>query len=71
MEGGDRLSTQFSQAIRGVDEYCDPIGRRGVGLPGGYDCGWSNGLGEHILTTDASSSPNVGSNVNWEAMEGR
>jgi len=65
----DRLSTQFSQAIRGVDEYRDPFGDQGVELPGGYNRAWSNGLGEYILTDDASFDPNMGSNVNWETME--
>ena len=67
----DRLSDQFSQAIRGVDEYYDPFEERGVELPGGYDRAWSNALGEYILTGDANFDPNVGSNMNWEAMERR
>jgi hypothetical protein len=67
----DRLSTQFSQTIRGVDEYYDPFGEQGVELPGGYGHAWSNALGEYILTDDPSFDPNIGSNLSWEAMERR
>lgn len=64
----DRISTQFSQSIRGVDEYHDPFEGHGVELPGGYDNAWSNALGEYVLTNDPSYDPNIGSNLNWEAM---
>lgn len=67
----DRLSTQFSQAIRGVDEYYDPFEGQGVELPGGYDHAWSNALGEYILTDDPIFDPNIGSNLDWQAMERR
>jgi hypothetical protein len=67
----DRLSTQFSQTIRGVDEYRDPFEGQGVELPGGYDHAWSNALGEYILTDDPSFDPKIGSNLNWEVMERR
>ncbi len=65
----DRLADQFSQAIRGVDEYYDPFKGQGVELPGGYNYAWSNALGEYIVTDDPNFNPNVGSNLNWEAME--
>jgi hypothetical protein len=61
---------QFSQAIRGVDEYYDPSEGQGIELPGGHDHAWSNGIGEYILTNDANF-PNVGANPNWEPMERR
>lgn len=67
----DQLSTQFSQAMRGVDEYYDPFEQQGIELPGGYDHAWSNNLGEYILTDDPNFDPNVGSNLNWEPMERR
>jgi len=65
----DRLSDQFSQAIRGVDEYHDPLGGQNVELPGGYRQAWANGLGEYIVTDDVGFNPNVGSTMNWEPME--
>jgi hypothetical protein len=64
----DRLSDQFSQAIRGVDEYYDASMEQSVELPGGYDYAWSNGLDEYVLTNDANFDPNLGSTVNWESM---
>jgi hypothetical protein len=67
----DRLFTQFSQTIRGVDEYYDPFEGQGIELPGGYDHAWSNALGEYILTDDPSFDPNIGSNLDWQAMERR
>ncbi len=65
----DRLSDQFSQAIRGVDAYHDPTTEQNVELPSGYDYAWSNGIGEYILTTDPSFDPNIDSNLNWEPMK--
>jgi hypothetical protein len=67
----DNLSGQFSQAVRGVDEYLDPADEQGIELPGGYAHAWSNGSGEYILSNDANFNPNVGSNVDWRAMERR
>jgi hypothetical protein len=67
----DRLSGQFSQAIRGVDEYYDASIRQPVELPGGYDYAWSNGSDEYILTNDANFDPNLDSTVNWNVMERR
>ena len=55
----DRLSTSFSQAIRGVDGYYDPVEQREVELPGGYDHAWANSLGEYILRACFKSYVNV------------
>lgn len=67
----DRIATQFCQAIRGVDEYHDPLAGQGVELPGGYDYAWSNALGEYIVTDDSLFDPNIGSNVTWQRMAKR
>jgi hypothetical protein len=67
----DRISTQFSQTIRGVDEYHDPFKESGVELPGGYDYAWSNNLGEYIMTDDPNFNPNIETNLNWEMMKRR
>jgi hypothetical protein len=67
----DRLSDQFSQTIRGVDEYYDASAERNIELPGGYAHAWSNGLDEYILTNDANFDPNVGSTTNWDALKRR
>jgi hypothetical protein len=65
----DRLSNQFSQAMRGVDAYRDPTTEQNVELPSGYSYAWSNGLDEYVLTNDASFDPNLDSNLNWEPMK--
>lgn len=67
----DRLSTSFSQAIRGVDEYYDPINERAIEPPGGYRHAWTNSLEEYILTDDPNFDPNVGGSLNWEPMSRR
>lgn len=65
----DRLSENFSQYIRGVDEYYDPVEQRRVELPSGYNEGWVNGLGEYILSDNLNYNPNVGSNQSWHRMD--
>lgn len=65
----DRISENFSQAIRGVDEYYNPFDERGVELPGGHTYAWCNALGEYILSDDPNFNPNIGSNVTWQQME--
>lgn len=67
----DRISENFSQAIRGVDEYYNPFDERGVELPGGHNYAWCNALGEYILTDDPGFNPNIGSNLTWQQMERR
>ncbi|MBW2147365.1 MAG: hypothetical protein JRG73_06675 [Deltaproteobacteria bacterium] len=63
----DRISTNFSRAIRGVDAYTDPNSGT-VELPGGYTHAWTNNLGEYVLSDDPNFDPNIGSQQNWELM---
>jgi len=65
----DRISENFSQTIRGVDSYYDPIEQRPIELPSGYNNAWTNSLGEYILSDNSSFNPNVESNLNWQRME--
>ena len=67
----DRLSERFSQNIRGVDEYYDPVSDRRVELPAGYRNAWVNGLGEYVIAEQEDYNPNIGSNQNWQRMERR
>ncbi len=67
----DRLSERFSQNIRSVDEYYDPVSERPVELPAGYRNAWVNGLGEYVITEQEDFNPNIGSNQNWRRMERR
>lgn len=65
----DKISENFSQMIRGVDSYYNPIEQKNVELPSGYKTAWTNSLGEYILSDDTSFNPNIGSNVTWQKME--
>lgn len=67
----DRIATDFSRYIRGVDEYYSPVEARPVELPTGYDNAWTNSLGEYILSESPDFNPNIGSNQNWQRMERR
>lgn len=66
---GDRIAEDFSQYIRGVDEYYDPIEGRPVELPAGYDNAWVNASGEYIISDNPNFNPNINSNLNWEPMK--
>jgi hypothetical protein len=65
----DRLSERFSQNIRGVDEYYDPVSERSVELPAGYRNAWVNGLGEYVIAEQEDFNPNIGSNQHWQQMQ--
>jgi hypothetical protein len=65
----DRISTNFSQTIRGVDEWIDPATGTHTELPSGYDNAWVNGLGEYVLSENPSYNPNIESNQNWQPLK--
>lgn len=64
----DRIYDNYSQAIRGVDTYRDPINDWEIDLPTGYDKAWTNGS-EYIFSDDANYDPNIGSNKDWQKMQ--
>jgi hypothetical protein len=64
----DRIAERFSQNIRSVDEYYDPVSERSVELPAGYQNAWVNGLGEYVISAEEDYNPNIGSNQNWQRM---
>lgn len=61
----DEIGENFSQYIRGVDEYYNPLEKTSVELPTGYNNVWANNLGEYVLSEDANFNPNISSNKNW------
>jgi hypothetical protein len=65
----DRLATDHSRAIRGVDGFLDPHRQEVVELPSGYGHARANNLGEYILTEDPNFNPNLNSNLHWEPMQ--
>lgn len=65
----NRISEQFSQAIRGVETYTDPRSNERVELSAGYQNAWSNGKGEYILSESVSFDPRVVFKEDWTLMK--
>lgn len=67
-EAYDRISSSFSEQIRGVETYQNPYEGRAVQLPSDYSYAWVSETGEYALANDAGFNPNVGSTANWRLM---
>lgn len=65
----DRINKNWSQYMRGLDEYHDPVAGRPVELPGGYKNAWVSGNGEYIVTDSVNFNPNVELQGNWQRLE--
>jgi hypothetical protein len=65
----DRVAENFSQYVRGVDQYYNPVEQKPVELPSGYRQAWTNSLGEYVLSDQEDFNPNIGSNQTWQKME--
>lgn len=65
----EKIADNFSQYVRGVDKYHDPVDNKAVELPSGYNNAWTNGLGEYIVSDSPNYNPNIGSTKNWQRME--
>ncbi len=65
----DRIVQNFSDNIRGVERYNDPLSGKLVELPAGYSNAWANNLGEYVVTDSPSYNPNIGSNLHWEQLK--
>jgi len=65
----DGIADNFSQYIRGVDRYYNPIEERSVELPSGYPNAWTNNLGDYILSDNPNFDPNIGSNIDWQQIQ--
>jgi hypothetical protein len=63
----DRMFDNYSQALRGVDTYVDPINNWNVDLPTGYDNAWTNGT-DYVFSDNANFNPNEISTGNWQKM---
>jgi hypothetical protein len=64
----DRVFDKYSELIRGVDTYRDPVNDREIELPTGMSNAWTNG-NEYIFSDQAGYNPNIGSNLNWQQMD--
>jgi len=67
----DRINKNWSQYMRGVDEYHDPVSGRPVELPSGYNNAWVNARGEYLVTEKLTFNPNVELDGNWQKLERR
>ncbi len=65
----DRIHKQWTQSMRGVEEYYNPVERRPVELPGGYRDAWINSRGEYLLTDNPNDNPNVQAGGNWQKLQ--
>jgi hypothetical protein len=63
----DRMFDSYSQALRGVDTYVDPVNNMNIELPTGYDNAWTNGT-DYVFSDNANFNPNVISTGNWQQM---
>lgn len=63
----DRMFDNYTQALRGVDTYVDPINNWNVDLPTGYENAWTNGT-DYVFSDSANFNPNVISTGNWQKM---
>jgi len=52
----DEIMKNYSQALRGVDSYSDPVDNSQVELPSGYDSAWTNGKNVY-LSEDPNFNP--------------
>jgi len=55
----DRINKNWSQYIRGVEQYSDPVTGRSVVLPSGYRYAGINSQGEYVVSDDPNSAPDL------------
>lgn len=68
-ESQDRMSRNFSNYIRGVEQYTSPFESHPVQLPSDYKYAWTSAQGSYVLSNDAGFNPNVGSMTDWRLMK--
>jgi hypothetical protein len=66
----DRIADNWSDAIRGVDSYYDPINRSEIEIPTIYGKAWTNG-NDYIFSNDPLYDPNESAGPNWTPLEKR
>jgi hypothetical protein len=63
----DRIYDSFSESVRGVETYDNPVTGRQVQLPSDYRNAWVSSNGEYFLS-EGEADPNVGSSATWQRM---
>jgi hypothetical protein len=64
----DHIHENYSDYIRGVEQYRDPFDNKPVELPSGYQYHWRNRLGETVISNNPDDNPNKYSNSDWQAF---
>jgi len=65
----DQMHLQFSNYIRGVNQYALPDGKSTVTLPSGYNHAWVNGAGEYVLSNSPSYNPSQHFSGTWTEVK--
>lgn len=63
----DRVNSQFSDYVRGVDRYEESNGTE-VQLPSGYTNAWVNNRGEYLLSDSHNFDPGVEFKEDWKPL---
>jgi hypothetical protein len=66
----DRVNNQFSDYVRGVDNYEESNGTE-VQLPSGYTNAWVNNRGEYLLSDSPGFDPGVEFKEDWKQLAKR
>jgi hypothetical protein len=64
----DGAAKNWSEAIRGVDSYFDPINKSEVEVPTIYEKAWTDG-NDYIFSTDPGYDPNRSAGPNWTLLQ--
>lgn len=64
----DKMHDNFTNYIRGVDNYSDPTSGTTYKLPTGYNTAYKNNLDEYIITNDPSFNPTNLGNTDWTEL---
>jgi hypothetical protein len=65
----DRTSAEFSDALRGVQNYRNPTTGEVVQLDNQYGHAWASGNGEYVLSDSPGFNPNATLRVNWTELQ--
>jgi len=65
----ERMSRNYSNYVRGVEQYSTPFERYPVQLPSGYKYAWAGNNGGYTLSNEAGFDPNVGGSTDWRLLK--
>jgi hypothetical protein len=64
----DRIFDNYSEAVRGVDTYRDPLLDQDIELPTGYPNAWTDGS-RYIFSEDPGLDPNAAFDGDWRQLQ--